>query len=330
LKGILIAVMPASESPCITVSVLLVGYNSEDALGKYLPKFVASLPTEFEILLIDNDSVDHTVDTFRRIFPRGRVIETGMNLGFAKAVNLGAAEATGEWLLFLNPDAAASATDIEALQQSVAGRSACAAVGPIVDSEGKVIPAGRFPTIWRMFLHSTSLSVLAWVNELFEGHYIRVKGIRRGLRKVDWITGGCMLVRREAWITVGGFTERWFMYAEDIEFCFRLKRCGYEVLLNQDVTVSHEIGQSSAGVDGKTTTVWLENLFDFYSSEIAASSVRNLTWKLVVYAGFAIRSVLFSLLASVRKNENNAREATRFRIYAAKIRPSRADFERRQ
>jgi GT2 family glycosyltransferase len=310
--------------------VLLVGYNSEAALARYLPDFVASLPAEFEIILIDNDSADRTIDTFRRISPHGRVIEAGKNLGFAKAVNLGASQATGEWLLLLNPDAAASATDIEALEQSVAGRSACAAVGPIVDSGGKVIPAGRFPTIWRMFLHSTTLSVLAQVNELFEGHYIRVKGTRRGLRRVDWITGGCMLIRREAWIAVAGFTERWFMYAEDIEFCFRLKRRGYEVLLNQDVTVFHEIGQSSAGIDGKTSVVWLENLFDFYSSEIAASFVGRFMWKSVVCAGFAIRSVLFYFLASVRGNEKHAREATRFRIYAANIRPSRADFERRQ
>jgi N-acetylglucosaminyl-diphospho-decaprenol L-rhamnosyltransferase len=311
------------------VSVLLVGYNSDAALAKYLPTFAASLPKEFEIILVDNQSTDRTIDTFRRICPRGRVIEAGKNLGFAKAVNLGASQATGEWLLLLNPDAAASANDINALKHSVADRSACAAVGPVVDSGGKCIPAGRFPTVWRMFLHSTTLSALARVNELFDGHCIRVKGIRPGLRTVDWISGGCMLIRREAWTEVNGFTERWFMYAEDIELCFRLKREGYEVLLNQDVTVFHEMGQSSSGIDGKISTVWLENLFDFYSTEIAISAARKLTWKSVVFAGFAIRSALFSFLARMRGNENIGREATRFRLYAAKIRPSRADFGRR-
>ena len=305
--------------------MIIVGYNSEAALAKYLPGFVGSLPAGFEIILVDNNSADRTIDTFQRICPDGRVLKTGDNLGFAKAVNIGADRATGDWILLLNPDAAVSAAEMEALRQSVDSQSACAAVGPIVDSGGNVIPAGRFPTIWRMILHSTALSAFARLSGIFEGPYIRVNEIRQGLRGVDWITGGCMLVRRQAWIEVGGFSERWFMYGEDVDFCFRLKRHGYEILVNQDLVVAHEIGQSSTGVDGKISGVWLENLYDFYSSSIATNSLERFVWKAIVWAGFTIRAELFSLLSRTRGDKDYVFEAKRFRIYASIIRPSYLD-----
>lgn len=325
LKGRLIATPPASDSPLVSVSVIIVGYNSEAALAKYLPTFVETLPGGFELILVDNNSADRTVDTFRRIYPHGRVLKTEANLGFAKAVNIGADQATGEWILLLNPDASVSAAEVQALRQSVDSRSACSAVGPVVDSGGNVIPAGRFPTIWRMFLHSAALSALAPVSVIFEGHYIRVNEIRRGLRSVDWITGGCMLIRRKAWIEVGGLSERWFMYGEDVDICFRLKQHGYEVLINQDLVVSHEIGQSSAGVDGRVSGVWLENLYDFYSSMIATNFFQRFVWKVIVWAGFATRAELFSLLSHKRGDNDYAFEAKRFRIYASIIRPRHRD-----
>jgi len=325
LKGRTITTPHSSGRPLASVSVIIVGYNSEAALAKYLPGFVGSLPEGFEIILVDNNSNDRTIDVFHRICPDGRVLETGDNLGFAKAVNIGADQATGDWILLLNPDAAVSAFEVQALQQSVDSQSACAAVGPIVNSGGNVIPAGRFPTIWRMILHSTALSALGRVSGIFEGPYIRVGEIRRGLRGVDWITGGCMLLRRQAWIEVGGFSERWFMYGEDVDFCFRLKRHGYEILLNQDLVISHEIGQSSTGVDGKISGVWLENLYDFYSSAIATTSFERFVWKAIVWAGFAIRAELFSLLSRTRGDKDYAFEAKRFRIYASIIRPSHLD-----
>ncbi|WP_168214781.1 glycosyltransferase family 2 protein [Mycolicibacterium sp. ELW1] len=310
------------------MSVIFVGYNSEAAFAKYLPDFASSSPANFQMILVDNGSMDRTVTKFREIFPHGDVIETGENLGFAKAVNIGAGKATGDWLLLLNPDAAAKGTDIVALHESVVGRSECAVVGPLFKSGGKVIPAGRFPTAWRMFLHATALSVFAPVGGLLEGHYIRVKAIGRGLRPVDWVTGGCLLVRRDAWTTVGGLTERWFMYGEDLDFCYQVKRYGYEVLLNQDVTIFHEVGQSSSGIDGKISVVWLKNLFDFYSSQIVTNSVGRLAWKSVVSLGFFGRSALFAFLARMRRDGRLACEAKRFRIYAAAIRPGPADFKR--
>jgi GT2 family glycosyltransferase len=134
-----------------------------------------------------------------------------------------------------------------------------------------------------------------------------------------------MLIRRNAWIEVGGFSERWFMYGEDVDFCFRLKQHGYEVLMNQDIVVSHEIGQSSTGIDGKISGVWLSNLYDFYASTIASNFIERFAWKAIMWAGFAIRANSFSLLSRVREDRDDALEARRFRIYARIIRPSYSD-----
>ena len=101
-----------------------------------------------------------------------------------------------------------------------------------------------------------------------------------------------MLVRANDWHQLGGLCERWFMYAEDIEFCLRAKRFGKKVALVTHARAQHLIGQSSKNVNGRANPAWIVNLFELYQLEFAAGQLSAMLWKLIVATGFEIRALV--------------------------------------
>lgn len=304
------------------ISVVIVGFNSGHIIGECVRPFATN--PRFEVILVDNQSVDDTVDSFVKVCPTGRVLRRTSNGGFAVAVNAGASTATGDHLLLLNPDVETSVEVIDRLSNALAASEKGAIIGPMVDdpySDDRVIAAGRFPTIPRMFLHMSGLSRLSTRFGALEGHYLMGGGTSSGVREVDWVTGGCLLVDMRAWSLLGGLSERWFMYAEDIEFCYRAKEMNFSVLLDRSSVVAHRTGTSSSGIVGRTTTVWLENLYDFYSHSISRGRVANFTWRHLVKIGFRCRACVFHLLAAWSEDRRSEKLAKRdeFVVYASAL-----------
>ena len=174
----------------------------------------------------------------------------------------------------------------------MADDSLIGAIAPLVTASGdggRVIAAGPPPRYWRMFTHMTVLSSLP--PRAFGGHHEfleRVKDRENHLLP-DWVSGGCVLVRRDALEVIGGLWERWFMYAEDIDMCLRLNDAGWHVVLVPALQATHETGQSSAGIDGRVSVVWLTSLFDLYATRYRARRIRQFAWAIVAYLGFRAR-----------------------------------------
>lgn len=275
-------------------SVVIVGYNS----GHVLPACLKGLTNSdtLELILVDNASSDNTVEEFVRMVPDGIVIKRPTNGGFAVAVNEGARAASGEFIVLLNPDAIIGANELMELFRTLDHNAVAGAVSPVLSSgvsSDATIPAGRAPTTYRMGLHATGLSRLSKYSRAFEGVYLLRAFVPKQTVEVDWISGGCMVVRRTCWTSLGGLTERWFMYAEDVEFCHRLRSSGSTVLLAGHIFADHRVGGSSKNVDGRTNTVWLRNLYEFYSSSIARSDVSRAAWIGLVSAGFFLRAAVY-------------------------------------
>ncbi|WP_213814534.1 glycosyltransferase family 2 protein [Glaciihabitans sp. dw_435] len=315
-----------STSP--TVTVLIVTYNSKHVIDACLgPLSDGSL----EIICIDNASTDGTPTHIRSRYPTVRVIDSGSNLGFAKAVNAGAKQASGSNYLLLNPDAIIELESVNALSSLLAADSSLGICAPLVsdpESEFATIGAGLKPSIWRMFLHSSGLSRLSGSLPFMTGHYLIPRNIGNNLTTVDWVSGGCLMIRSSAWVAADGLSERWFMYAEDIDLCLRVGRSGYGVVVDSNATAIHEVGGSSSNVDGRVSTVWITNLFDLYATTIARTSHGPLAWKAIVGVGFRGRAVAYRALAIARprKKLQALRNAHRFSIYAtalAAVRPDR-------
>ncbi|WP_175393506.1 glycosyltransferase [Rhodococcus globerulus] len=303
----------------IRVSVVIVGYNSGHMIEECL-RGLDNTP-QLEIVLVDNCSNDDTIAVFERVVPGGVVVARTSNDGFAVAVNDGVRASSGQNVLLLNPDALVSPDQVLRLADLLDSTNGVGIVAPVVASDGAghaTVPAGHFPSIYRMALHASGLSRLGRISKRFEGHYLLTRDLRGGVIAVDWVTGGCMMVSRTAWMDIGGLTERWFMYAEDIEFCWRAEKADIGRLLVLDETIQHAIGGSSKGIDGRLNSAWVVNLFDFYVTSMSRGRVSAECWRLSVILGFLLRAGAYKAqnLTSQRGKERSSWNVRRYLGYS--------------
>jgi GT2 family glycosyltransferase len=213
----------------VPVGVVVVTWHSAATIGACLE----SLPAGVPVVVVDNDSSDDTAQRVSAARPEAVWIPAGANLGFGAACNLGASRLPAHDLLFLNPDAALGPGTLEALHATLRASPSTGAVGPrIVGADG--LPEwswGEDPTV--------------------RDEFVRSRRVRRGevppvpTGPVDWVTGGCCLVRREAWEAVTGFDPGYFLYFEDLDLCRRIRQAGFTVLVVPEVEATHVRGHSS-------------------------------------------------------------------------------------
>jgi N-acetylglucosaminyl-diphospho-decaprenol L-rhamnosyltransferase len=301
------------------ISVVVVTYNSEGHIDECLAALTQD--PEIEVIVIDNDSGDRTTEVIRSRFPSVTLIENHTNTGFAAAVNEAAAHSRGDALLLLNPDATISRDSVHRLAAELRTPGVAVAAPRIVHPTGRleIMSAGRQPFIWPMFAHFSGLSRLS--GRLLHGHYLRQSSMAGAERlEVGWATGACLMVRASVWRKLGGLSDRWFMYAEDIEFCWRVRQAGYRIVVLPELTATHVVGASS-DPSRPADAAWVINLFDFYRDFLAPSRVHSLLWKIVVSGGLRTRSWAFRLRAALRRHDRDvwATESERFRRYASTL-----------
>lgn len=223
------------------VSIILVSFNDRRRLLECLAS-VRSDPqaAACEILVVDNASTDGSPEAVRAGFPGVRLIANSDNVGFSKANNRGVAESRGAFLLFLNTDTLVPAGAIAALLERLRSDLSVGAVGPaLVHRPGDYqvsfgnrvgFAAQIFQKIVLNPLHKRALR----------------KKIIRSPREVGWLSAACLLCRREAFESAGGFDERFFLYFEDIDLCFRIGEAGGKLLFVPAVEVGHEGGATTS------------------------------------------------------------------------------------
>ena len=202
---------------------------------------------EAEIIVVDNHSGDGSVEALRPLFPGVRFIENDENAGFAKANNQGLRIAGGEYALFLNPDTVLPEDFARVCLDFVKDKPRVGGVGVrMVDGGGRFLPESRrgFPGPWVAFCKLSGLSALFPRSRFFARYYLghlpeRMTG------PVPVLSGACMLARRAILDAVGGFDERFFMYAEDIDLSYRIEQEGYANYYLADTTIVHFKGEST-------------------------------------------------------------------------------------
>jgi len=224
------------------VSAVIVNYNTRD----HLVRCVASLRAEGvgEIVVVDNDSVDGSGQALAAV-DDARFVNTGANLGFGRAANIGAANTSRPMLLVMNPDAVVEPGAIAALVSTLGGDDDLAVVGPRVENpDGTCYPsARRFPDLAVAVGHA--FVGLVRPDNRFTRRYKMLDVARDRTCDVDWVSGTCMLARRAAFDAVGGFDPAYFMYVEDVDLCWRLHRAGWRIGYEPAARVIHTVGASS-------------------------------------------------------------------------------------
>ncbi|MGV8874603.1 MAG: glycosyltransferase family 2 protein [Rhodococcus sp. (in: high G+C Gram-positive bacteria)] len=307
------------------VSVLIVTYNSSHVIGACL----SALGSAYEVIVYDNSSSDRTVTLIEQAFPHVRVIAGDRNLGFAAGVNLAAAQATGRNIMLHNPDAVIEPEDVQRLLETVP-TSHGGIVAPIIHTDDvRVAAAGRMPTAWAMATHYFGLSRLARGRRWLQGHYLLLSDIGDEVLAVDWVTGACLMVEAETWRRVGGLSERWFMYAEDIEFCWRVGRSGGAVLMQPRAQARHLVGRSNNKPSTETDSAWVLNLYEFYRTDLARSGLQRVWWGVVVGVGLAVRAMVFRVQALRNPASRHRRSAREFARHSRAVFGSLTASERR-
>jgi GT2 family glycosyltransferase len=225
-----------------SVDVVVVAYNSRGCLRTCVEP-LAGTPG-VSVLVVDNACPERSYEVVADM-PGVEVIHTGSNGGFAYGCNEGWRVGGSEFVLFLNPDARLDRDGLMRLAQVLESDSGTAVVGPRTEKTDGTLAWSirRFPSLRSTFARALFLHRLlpraSWADEV-----VRQPSLYDRTRCVDWLPGTCLLVRRSTLETVGGFDEGFFMYVEDMEFCWRVRRAGLGVVYSPDARCVHEGGRS--------------------------------------------------------------------------------------
>jgi len=236
---------PAEPPPDPGVAVVVVNYESGPALVRCVEGWRSEGVSE--LVVVDNGSVDGSLDEIRRRFPEVGVVVPGRNLGYGAAVNRGVAATESELVLVSNSDLEVRPGAVGVLAEALAGEPGCATVGPLIrTSSGDRYPsARRFPSLIDAAGHAL-LGIFAPDNRFTRSYQqAQLAGAAPGPVMVDWVSGACFMTRRPAFEQVGGFDEAYFMYAEDVDLCWRLGRSGWQVAYAPMAEVTHLQGVST-------------------------------------------------------------------------------------
>jgi GT2 family glycosyltransferase len=277
------------------VSIIIVTFNSAAHIGACLASLDAALDgLASEVIVVDNASADGTAAAVRAQFPGVRVIETGNNRGFAAGINAGFAVASGRYVVWLNPDSAVVSGHFRDVIHWLDAHPETGIAGVrLVDSTGAIEPSDRgFPSYHSALGHRYSLLTRLWPSNPFSRRYLRTDVDRDRAARADWVSGAALVHRREVGLTLGGLDEQFFMYCEDVDFCYRAMKEGWQTIYLPVVTVSHEIGGSSARVKPAMIRARHASLWKYYRKHFARNPIKDA----VTYAGIFGRSwwLLFS------------------------------------
>jgi GT2 family glycosyltransferase/lipopolysaccharide/colanic/teichoic acid biosynthesis glycosyltransferase len=251
----------------VKLSIIIVSYNSRAVLKPCLASLGAqSLAHESEIIVVDNASADGCPAMVAREFPSVRLIANRENVGYSKGVNLGIRAAQGDFFLILNPDTVVGERAIETLLDFMETKTDAGIVGPkLVFFDGTIQYSCRRFYTWNVLLLRRTFLGKIFKNSKAVARHLMLDYDHKTTEEVDWILGACMLVRRQAVESVGLMDERFFLYFEDVDWCYRMKQKGWKVYYHPESVISHGYARESAqSVLNRSMLAHLVSLVRYY------------------------------------------------------------------
>lgn len=278
------------------LDVVIVNYNTGNTLRTCVESVLASQGVRIRCIIIDNASVDGSVD-FCRQYPQTEVllVKNPCNVGFSAAVNQGMALASGAWVMLLNPDTTVpvnSLGELLALAHNTTGR--VGALGCLVrNPDGSEQRGCRrdIPTLAKVLAHAFGLQYL--FPALRFNHTGRP--LPTEAQAVEAISGACMLLNRQAYKSIGGFDERYFLHFEDLDYCVRLANQHWQILFVPFVEIEHKQGVSSARSPIKVILHKHKSMLRYFYQHSGAQKVL-----LPVLLPFILLRILAQITQSIR------------------------------
>ncbi len=288
---------PERSGPGGGIAAVVVNYESGPALARCVERLLHEAPGE--LVVVDNGSVDGSLAELRRRVPEVTVVDPGRNLGYGAAANRGAAATTASALLVCNSDLEVGPGSLGVLARALDAGPDRGVVGPLIrDPGGRRYPsARRFPALTDAAGHAV-LGLLAPDNRFTRAYHQAHLEEASGVEEVDWLSGACLLLKRSAFEEVGGFDESYFMYAEDVDLCWRLARAGWTSAYVPGAEVIHLQGVST---DSHPYQMILQHHRSLFRFACRSSSGWRKALLPLVTVGLVVRAALASLVRMSRR-----------------------------
>jgi GT2 family glycosyltransferase/lipopolysaccharide/colanic/teichoic acid biosynthesis glycosyltransferase len=234
--------------PSLHLSIIIVNYNVRDFLQQSLRSLEkARKGLKSEIIVVDNASGDGSVEMLRAHFPKVRLVVNSSNEGFAKANNIGLKMARGEYCLLINPDTVVQEDTLRVMlgllrNHPEVGLAGCKILSP--DGSFQLACRRSFPTPWVAFTKLFGLASLAPQSKVFGQYNLTYRDVNESY-EVDAVSGSFMMIRREVYDRVGGLDEEFFMYGEDLDWCYRIQEAGWKIYYVHATSIIHYKGEST-------------------------------------------------------------------------------------
>jgi len=224
------------------LSVIVLSYNTKDLTKKCLLSVVDNYKedidkSKIEIILADNGSGDGTVEEIKsdKFLEKIKIVENGNNYGFGKGNNLASKKAEGKYILFLNSDTVSKDKGFLEMTLFLEKNTKTGILGGKLENVdgSKQLSAGKFYTPLNLFFSLLGL-------ESF------VRSAPDKISRVDWVSGACLMIKKELFEKLKGFDENFFMYIEDMELCYRAKKEGFLTYFYPDIKLEHRQEGSSS------------------------------------------------------------------------------------
>jgi hypothetical protein len=276
------------------VSIIIVNWNSFKLLCDCLRSIYKTQPKiSFEIIVVDNCSLERDIEDLNKYFSNVKLILLNRNEGFACANNLAAKQANGKILLFLNPDTIVKNNAIDGMYRKLNNSENIGAIGPKITNPDDSIQqdaARRLPTLFSTFCNIFLLK-RAFSNVSIFSEYI--KNYNRS-QEVEFISGACIGIRASLFFRIDGFSEDYFMYSEDADLCYRIRKLGFKNYYNASSEIIHIGGSSSKKVNNvKLFECWFFKSRRIYFKKIDLFSFASIN---MLYAIGGIYRVCLSFL----------------------------------
>jgi len=244
--------------------IVVVCHDDREDLGRCLESLYDDPPrSTHQVVVVDNASTDGSVEMIHQHWPNVLILDNQTNLGFPTAVNRGIRTTSSEFLLLLNPDTVPNGGAIDALVAALRAEPGAAAVGPrIVDGDGTPEISWWFHlgllTEWRLRRLRQ-----AWSRGAPRATR-RVEELMSRRRDVGWLTGACLMLRRQATVAAGLMDETYFLYFDDVDLCAALRAGGGRILFLPDAEIVHLRGRTVGRRPAVTARRYRASQLHFY------------------------------------------------------------------
>jgi len=281
------------------LSIVIVNWNVRDLLRRclhsILPIYQSTNLPNTEIIVVDNASSDGSVAMIEEEFPEVRLIANSENVGFTVGNNQGITASRGRYVLLLNPDTEIVGNALATMVEYMDHHPQVGALGPqLLNPDGSIQSSRRrFPTLATAFLESTILQQWFPDSAVLRRYYVLDRPDDE-VQEVDWVTGACVLARREAIEEVGLLDEGFFMYSEELDWCRRFKAQGWEVVYLPTARVIHYGAKSSEQVKSFQHV-------QFQRSKICYFRKHHGSWQAGALRLFILATYLYQLIVETLK-----------------------------